>query len=87
MSRRAPGWLLLDLLAVVLFAAVGRRSHDESSAVLGVLVTAWPAAETSLPAPATVLQAETARPAATTAMITILRICALRSLAMGFRSV
>ena len=34
--------LTLDVLAVLLFAAVGRRSHAEGLAVLGVLRTAWP---------------------------------------------
>ncbi|MEO9153419.1 MAG: DUF3054 domain-containing protein [Lapillicoccus sp.] len=31
-----------DAVAVLVFAAVGRASHDESSPVLGVLSTAWP---------------------------------------------
>ena len=34
--------LTLDVLAVLLFAAVGRRSHAEGLAVVGVLRTAWP---------------------------------------------
>ena len=34
--------LVLDVLLVVLFAAVGRASHDESGPVLGALVIAWP---------------------------------------------
>ena len=34
--------LALDVLAVLLFAAVGRRSHAEGLAVLGILRTAWP---------------------------------------------
>lgn len=34
--------LLLDLLAVVVFAAAGRRSHDGEDGVLGVLDIAWP---------------------------------------------
>lgn len=33
-------WFLLDLLFVVVFAAVGRASHGEG--VLGTLITAWP---------------------------------------------
>lgn len=33
---------LLDALLVVVFAAVGRASHAEVNAVLGVLSTAWP---------------------------------------------
>jgi hypothetical protein len=31
-----------DVVAIVLFAVLGRRNHDEGSAVSGVLVTAWP---------------------------------------------
>lgn len=34
--------LMLDLVAVVVFAAIGRASHAEGSAILGVLGTAWP---------------------------------------------
>ena len=33
---------VLDVVAVLTFAAVGRRSHAESDAVTGILVTAWP---------------------------------------------
>ncbi|MDL5156006.1 DUF3054 domain-containing protein [Actinomycetospora termitidis] len=33
---------LVDALAVLVFAAIGRRSHDESGALLGVLTTAAP---------------------------------------------
>lgn len=33
---------LLDLVTVLIFAALGRRNHGESSAVLGVFETAWP---------------------------------------------
>jgi hypothetical protein len=40
--RAAAAAFLLDAVLVVLFAAVGRRSHAESGAVLGVLLTAWP---------------------------------------------
>jgi hypothetical protein len=45
---RPPWWrrlavaLLLDVALVLLFASVGRASHEESSQVLGVLATAWP---------------------------------------------
>lgn len=39
---RAPLAGLLDAVAIGIFAAVGRASHDESNAVLGVLITAWP---------------------------------------------
>lgn len=34
--------LSVDALLVLLFAFLGRRSHEESSAVVGVLTTAWP---------------------------------------------
>ena len=45
---RASGWrrpgvaLLLDVVLVVVFAAVGRASHDETNAVVGAVATAWP---------------------------------------------
>lgn len=32
----------LDVVLVLLFAVLGRRSHDESGGLLGVLGTAWP---------------------------------------------
>jgi hypothetical protein len=35
-------WLLLDVIAVLAFAALGRRSHAEGIDVAGVLATAWP---------------------------------------------
>lgn len=45
-ADRRPGggwsWWLLDAVLVVLFAATGRASHAESSAMLAVLGTAWP---------------------------------------------
>lgn len=43
-SRRSAGplALLADGVVVLVFAAIGRRSHAESGAVLGVLATAWP---------------------------------------------
>jgi hypothetical protein len=31
-----------DVAAVLLFVVLGRRSHDEGSAVVGTLATAWP---------------------------------------------
>ncbi|WP_426560285.1 DUF3054 domain-containing protein [Angustibacter sp. McL0619] len=40
--RATPGLLALDLVAVLVFAAVGRRSHDEGTALTGVLEVAWP---------------------------------------------
>ncbi|CCQ13793.1 Hypothetical membrane protein [Rhodococcus sp. AW25M09] len=33
---------VLDLLVVVLFAAIGRRSHAEATALSGLFHTAWP---------------------------------------------
>ena len=33
---------ILDVVLVVVFAAIGRASHDEASPVLGALRTAWP---------------------------------------------
>ncbi len=40
MTRALPA--LLDAVLVVVFAAVGRRSHAEGLDLLGVLRTAWP---------------------------------------------
>jgi hypothetical protein len=34
--------IVLDLLAVVVFAALGRRSHDSGDGVVAVLDIAWP---------------------------------------------
>ncbi|GAA2224957.1 DUF3054 domain-containing protein [Herbiconiux moechotypicola] len=34
--------VLLDTALVVVFVAIGRRSHDEDAALLGFLVTLWP---------------------------------------------
>lgn len=39
MRRRS--WFLVDLVCVVVFAAIGRASHDENP-LLGLLHTAWP---------------------------------------------
>ncbi|MCD2189550.1 DUF3054 domain-containing protein [Actinomycetospora soli] len=39
---RTRALALIDLLAVLVFAAIGRRSHDESGALLGVVTTAAP---------------------------------------------
>lgn len=47
-SRRGAGIpsagvaAVLDVVAVLVFAGVGRRSHAEGLAVVGVLRTAWP---------------------------------------------
>ncbi|OBH00728.1 MULTISPECIES: DUF3054 domain-containing protein [unclassified Mycobacterium] len=35
-------YLFLDVIAVVVFCAVGRRSHDEGLDIGGVAATAWP---------------------------------------------
>jgi len=42
---RRLGWLVylvVDVVAVLVFCAAGRRSHDEGLAIGGVLTTAWP---------------------------------------------
>ncbi|OBK17706.1 DUF3054 domain-containing protein [Mycobacterium asiaticum] len=43
--RRGPawlGWLVTDVVAVLVFCALGRRSHDEGITVSGLATTAWP---------------------------------------------
>ncbi|MGO9510934.1 MAG: DUF3054 domain-containing protein [Mycobacterium sp.] len=40
--RREPAWLANDVVAVLVFCALGRRSHDEGLSISGVAVTAWP---------------------------------------------
>lgn len=40
--RQALGWLGVDVACVLVFCAVGRRSHDEGLDVVGVAATAWP---------------------------------------------
>ncbi|WKK70839.1 DUF3054 domain-containing protein [Rathayibacter oskolensis] len=42
MSRRARLGLGLDVVLVLVFVLIGRRSHDEGSEVAGLLVTLWP---------------------------------------------
>ncbi|OBH50188.1 DUF3054 domain-containing protein [Mycobacterium sp. E2479] len=37
-----PAWLGVDVVGVLVFCAVGRRSHDEGLNVTGIAVTAWP---------------------------------------------
>lgn len=39
---RGLGWLGIDIGCVLVFCAVGRRSHDEGLNVAGVAATAWP---------------------------------------------
>src|ERR1700759_5464227 len=41
-TRRRAAWLLGDVLSVLVFCAVGRRSHTEGVTVTGVAATAWP---------------------------------------------
>ncbi len=36
------GWLAVDVIAVLVFCAAGRRSHDEGLSIPGVATTAWP---------------------------------------------
>lgn len=40
--RRGLGWLGVDVACVLVFCAVGRRSHDEGVNVVGIATTAWP---------------------------------------------
>jgi hypothetical protein len=40
--RRGVGWLGIDIACVLMFCAVGRRSHDEGLNVAGIATTAWP---------------------------------------------
>jgi peptidoglycan/LPS O-acetylase OafA/YrhL len=40
--RRGPAWLSLDVACVLVFCALGRRSHDEGLNVAGIATTAWP---------------------------------------------
>lgn len=40
--RRGPVWLGIDVAAVLVFCALGRRSHDEGLNVEGIATTAWP---------------------------------------------
>jgi Protein of unknown function (DUF3054) len=39
---RRLAWLGMDVICVLVFCAVGRRSHDEGASVTGVATTAWP---------------------------------------------
>ena len=41
-SRHEPAWLGADVIGVLVFCAVGRRSHDEGLNVTGIASTAWP---------------------------------------------
>ncbi|MGA7055132.1 MAG: DUF3054 domain-containing protein [Mycobacterium sp.] len=37
-----PAWLVIDVIGVLVFCAIGRRSHAEGITVTGVASTAWP---------------------------------------------
>lgn len=43
-GRFAPIYIpaVLDLVLVLIFCAIGRRSHDETGALAGLATTAWP---------------------------------------------
>ncbi|WP_046301449.1 DUF3054 domain-containing protein, partial [Mycobacterium sp. UM_Kg27] len=41
-SPRTPAWLGIDVVAVLIFCALGRRSHDEGITLSGLATTAWP---------------------------------------------
>lgn len=41
-SPRKPTWLGIDVVAVLIFCAIGRRSHDEGITLSGLATTAWP---------------------------------------------
>src|SRR6476660_3000489 len=40
--RRTPIALLTDVVCVIVFCAIGRRSHAEGLTVTGIAQTAWP---------------------------------------------
>lgn len=40
--RRPAAALAVDVVLLVLFAGIGRASHEEANPVVGVLSTAWP---------------------------------------------
>lgn len=42
MQRTVPTAVLTDLVCVIIFCAIGRRSHAEGLTVAGVAETAWP---------------------------------------------
>ena len=42
MQPRKPAWLGIDVVAVAVFCALGRRSHDEGITISGLATTAWP---------------------------------------------
>jgi hypothetical protein len=42
MGRPRPVWLGIDVVCVLVFCALGRRSHDEGLNAAGIAGTAWP---------------------------------------------
>lgn len=40
--QRDPAWLGIDVVAVLVFCALGRRSHDEGLDISGLATTTWP---------------------------------------------
>jgi Protein of unknown function (DUF3054) len=41
-TRTAPASLAVDIVCILLFCAIGRRSHAEGITLAGVAETAWP---------------------------------------------
>lgn len=41
-AGRASAWGTVDAALILLFAAVGRRTHEHGISVIGILETAWP---------------------------------------------
>ncbi|NHN54818.1 DUF3054 domain-containing protein [Calidifontibacter sp. DB0510] len=39
---RGWAWAAIDAVLILVFAAIGRASHDEGTVITGVLTTAWP---------------------------------------------
>ncbi|ORV46395.1 hypothetical protein AWC02_11245 [Mycolicibacter engbaekii] len=42
MQPQKPAWLGMDVVAVLIFCALGRRSHDEGLTITGLATTTWP---------------------------------------------
>lgn len=40
--QHRPAWLGIDVVAVLVFCALGRRSHDEGINLAGLAGTSWP---------------------------------------------
>ncbi|MFU9027305.1 DUF3054 domain-containing protein [Rhodococcus erythropolis] len=41
MKKYAP-FLLIDAILVIIFCAIGRRTHEEANAIAGLAKTSWP---------------------------------------------